>query len=279
MTSTPKVLDQFERIGDDVFVRDPPKDDSGNPVQPSATIIACFWMGASQRNAAKYLAEYIRLAPGARIVFVLTAPGHLFLRASEKSRRMRIIPAVKTLLSPESSNAPMYSHVFSNGGAFTIRHIAIEYQRATGKPLPTNALLIDSAPGQPSLTQTHKALSYSFPKFFFFRIIASVLVSIGLRLMRLFSALMRQKNPVSSLRQALNDAKLIPQNSKRCYLYSQTDELIAWQDVEDHAAEAKKMGWEVSMEKFVNSPHVMHMKTDPERYWKIVAKYLAAALA
>lgn len=108
---------------------------------------------------------------------------------------------------------------------------------------------------------------------------ASVMVWFGLRFMRLIAALTRQKSPAFKIRQALNDSGLINKKAKRCYLYSETDDLIPWTDVEQHAAEAKDKGWEVTLEKFDDSPHVMHMRTDPKRYWNVVSKYLLEALA
>ncbi|KAL1959051.1 hypothetical protein VTO42DRAFT_3292 [Malbranchea cinnamomea] len=283
MASTPKetisVLDSFTSLGDDVYLRDPPKDGLGSATQPCATIVLLFWMGASKRNAAKYLAEYIKLAPQARIIFILTSPQHIFLSASDRLRQARVVPAVEALLSSASANRPMLFHFFSNGGGFTLRHLATVYQRRTGRALPMKALLIDSAPGIPSVAVTHKALSYSFPKFFLFRILVSVIVRVALELLRVFAVLTRRRNPAHELRKALNDPSLISLRSKRCYLYSEGDELIPWQTVETHAVEAKEKGWEVTFEKFPsNSAHVMHMRTDPERYWKIVTKYLTEVL-
>ena len=60
----------------------------------------------------------------------------------------------------------------------------------------------------------------------------------------------------------------------RLYLYSPIDELIPPEDVERHAAQAKVQAGvtDIRMEKFENSPHVAHARTDPERYWSAVKR-------
>jgi hypothetical protein len=277
MASTPKppILESFTSIGEDVYIREPPEDASLDS-EPTVTIVILFWMGATARHAAKYLAEYSSLAPRARIIFILTSAAQIMLRKSDESRRARVTPAVEALLS--ASSGPVFVHLFSNGGAFTLRHIAISYQSQTGKPLPTKALLMDSAPGSTSLSSSHKAFSYGFPKFIIFRILTSLLVRLGIVLAMLYCKLTRRKLPAEEAARVLNDAKLINWAAKRCYLYSEEDDLVPWQDVERHVADARGKGFDVSCEKFEGSPHVAHMRTDPQRYWNIVAKYLAITM-
>lgn len=79
-------------------------------------------------------------------------------------------------------------------------------------------------------------------------------------------------------RAALNDSSLISKECRRCYVYSKTDDLIPWKDVEGHADDAEERGWIVEKERFEGSEHVAHMRLDPQRYWKIVARYLDLAL-
>lgn len=282
MASTPDsipVLESFVKFGDDMYLRNPKKDDgSDESAEPTATIVVLFWMGASTRNAAKYLSEYVRLEPQAQIIFILTSPTQIFLHLSKRSWRSRIIVA-DAIRSSVSSNVPLYFHVFSNGGAFTLQCLAAYYQRKERRPLPTKALLIDSAPGHTSVSRAHKALSYGFPKLIVFRVLSSVFAWAGLLLARLYGKLMGIKPPSERVVEALNDTNLIDIGAKKCYLYSEKDELIPWKDVEEHAAEAGRRGWEVTCEKFTDSPHVSHMRTDPKRYWEIVSKHLAMTLS
>jgi len=81
---------------------------------------------------------------------------------------------------------------------------------------------------------------------------------------------------------AINDAKLFNGQvsaKKRCYIYSDADDLAHWRDMEAHAADAEAKGWVVECEGFHGSPHVRHMRADPARYWGIVKRYLKDASA
>lgn len=59
---------------------------------------------------------------------------------------------------------------------------------------------------------------------------------------------------------------------RRVYIYSPTDALTDYKDVETHAAEAKRLGFHVALEKYENSAHVAHIRKDEGRYWEIVRK-------
>jgi hypothetical protein len=63
----------------------------------------------------------------------------------------------------------------------------------------------------------------------------------------------------------------------RTYIHSQKDVMILSRDVEAHAEAAKTLmaekgasGEMVTVEEFIDTPHVFHMASDPERYWNII---------
>ena len=59
----------------------------------------------------------------------------------------------------------------------------------------------------------------------------------------------------------------------RTYVYGDGDLLVKSVDVEGHAAEAVKRGYErVELVKVEGSLHVAHAVKDPERYWGAVRK-------
>lgn len=77
-------------------------------------------------------------------------------------------------------------------------------------------------------------------------------------------------NPFETLWQGLNTMQQV-QEAKRVYIYSDVDDMAPWNDIEDHAAEAKEKGFNVGVEKFVGSGHVAHVRVgNGERYWGIV---------
>ena len=59
---------------------------------------------------------------------------------------------------------------------------------------------------------------------------------------------------------------------RRVYIYSSTDALTDYRDVETHAAEAETKGFSVALEKFKGSAHVAHQRKDESRYWDIVKR-------
>jgi hypothetical protein len=56
----------------------------------------------------------------------------------------------------------------------------------------------------------------------------------------------------------------------RCYLYSKSDALVAWQDIYEHASELIKRDGCVTEAIFEDFKHVAHAKTESRRYWNTV---------
>ncbi|KAL1897925.1 hypothetical protein Sste5346_003777 [Sporothrix stenoceras] len=58
---------------------------------------------------------------------------------------------------------------------------------------------------------------------------------------------------------------------RRSYIYSNQDKIILSMDVEEHANEAKGLGFTIAeMAEFPGSAHVAHARHDPARYWKTI---------
>lgn len=68
-------------------------------------------------------------------------------------------------------------------------------------------------------------------------------------------------------REEIWDAKV-----SRLYMYSKADEVVSWEDVRDHAKEAREVkGFEsVREEVFEKAPHVGLPREDFGRYWGVV---------
>ncbi|PLN78766.1 putative indole-diterpene biosynthesis protein PaxU [Aspergillus taichungensis] len=307
MASPSHPLAHFTKLSSSIYLQEPqvlpPPDDAPNDAQNGApkTIILAFWMNAPARALAKYVAEYRRLAPTARIIFILSSSNDFMLRFTQWAQEARLAPAVKALLAsspstPEdgentNTNPPVYIHMFSNGGVFTTIHLLAAYRKATGgTPLRVSSTVIDSAPGEATVTAAVKALSFSLPRtwvlYFFGRFLLRVFFTVGFLMRRISGA----PDAVKVARRAINSARLVrgpvasPSSSsspeglntlpRRCYIYSDVDELVDWRDVERHADDAEAKGWKVRREKFLGTDHVAHMRVDPERYWGVVKEYL-----
>jgi hypothetical protein len=53
---------------------------------------------------------------------------------------------------------------------------------------------------------------------------------------------------------------------RSCYLYSKSDPMVDWTDVRDHAADARRKGWDVEEIMFDGSGHCGHFQKDEEKY-------------
>lgn len=271
-------LATFVRFSPCVYVQEPDwaaKDDGHYP----RTIVLAFWMNAPPRALAKYVVGYRRVAPAARIIFVLTYSNDFMLRITSSSRQARVAPAVEAIRASAYPDKPVFLHMFSNGGVSTTTHLLAAYKKLTGKSLRISSMIIDSAPGTASVSAAIKAFSFALPRMWILRFLSKIVLYTFLILHSVFRKLTRTLDAIARAREAINDGRLItgvgPEGCpERCYIYSDADELVDWRDVERHASDAEDKGWLVHREKFLGTPHVSHMRVDPERYWTIVRKYL-----
>ncbi|KAJ5171267.1 Protein of unknown function DUF829 TMEM53 [Penicillium coprophilum] len=253
-TSTEIPLPAFVRLAPSVYLQDP---SNSNEKADRPVIFLAFWMNAPPRALAKYVVEYRRLVPSARIMFVTSSSNDFIWRLGTQSRRARVAPAVEAMRGLVTPENPVFVHFFSNGGMSSTTHLLQTWKNATGTPLPLSGMILDSAPGSPSLRAGLKAFSFALPRMWILRLL----------------------DPISLARKLINDTSLMRAahsggTLSRCYIYSDTDDLVDWRDVESHAANAEAEGWAVRRESFKNSPHVGHMRAEPDRYWGIVREYL-----
>ena len=171
--------------------------------------------------------------------------------------------------------------MFSNGGVAKIVHLLEVYRAQTGEPLRVSSMIIDSAPGRADPVLAVRAFSYAFPRLWVVRLICKSVLYGLLVCLRVVQTITRREDVITWAKNGLNDASLLvaenDSDSQRCYIYSDTDELVEGRDVEAHAADAERKGWRVQREKFVGTQHVGHMRADPERYWSVVRRCLEIA--
>ncbi|KAJ5865042.1 uncharacterized protein N7529_006958 [Penicillium soppii] len=277
-TKTETPLASFSKLTDSVYLQDP-SGSSNKTNQP--VIFIAFWMNAPPRALAKYVVEYRRIVPSARIIFVRNSSNDFLLRLSAQSQRARVTPAVEAMRGLVTPENPVFVHLFSNGGLSSTTHLLQAWKSATGSPLPVLAMILDSAPGNPSLRSGLKAFSFALPQMWILRLLGKSFIFVFLVLFKLIHALKIFPDPISLAREVVNDSSLVraanPEGKlARCYIYSDADDLVDWRDTESHALEAEVKGWAVRREIFKASPHVGHMRAEPDRYWGIVKEYLGA---
>lgn len=300
----PDPLAPFIRLAPSIYSVEPRIQPGDNENGPS-TIILPFWMNAPPRAAVKYVVKYAELVPTARIIFLLTNTGAFY--NSRASHQLRLKPLIDILVASQGSetetlesggDGSVFIHLFSNGGVFATAQVLQAYKTATGKPLRVSSMLIDSAPGKPTPSLSIKAFSYALPQTIILRQLSYALLSTviwGIYLKRKSLGIMWRlfwkrpemtddvvvygDDPLAYTRKAILDPEFVAagtpaEKTKTCYIYSDADELVPWKDVEEHAALASKHSRVVHLEKFIGTPHVGHMRADPERYWNLIQRYL-----
>lgn len=293
----------FTRIGDCVYLQKP-REVGGHGVssegQPDL-ILVFGWMGAKLPHLLKYCKTYDEIYPNARKILV-RAPATVFF-STDSRKRANLMPAVEALeamgyvpaknVRKQKYGAPLEPllvkpsprilvHAFSNGGCWQLSILSrLLHERFKGvevEPAPS-AVILDSCPSNGGIKETQKAFTTAIRNPILKRL-ASWLITFLL----LFGWFMRKlgsEPPLDVMKRTLNQPNLLPWFSKataRLYIYSRTDELMPPADVEGHAELAKRNGLKVEMEKYDESPHVAHARTDPVRYWGAVKRFWEAAL-
>jgi hypothetical protein len=263
-----------------------------NRLLPSSTdepaaIILCTWTGALQRrHVAKYTARYQSLFPSTPIIVIATTSRDFWFRDSRR-KQQRLRSAVKRLYELGNANASgnptgILMHVFSEGGSNKACELVETFHRITGNRLPISAMCLDSTPGHPHYSRLCNAMNKSLPATPVLRQTGIVVCGavVGSVWMTYKVVKEWEDNIISTTRRRLLDPKYFDLTAPRCYLYSQEDALIAWQDVHEHAAESLRKDVPVKEIIFEGSGHVGHAKQDPEKYWDaVLATWRSASVA
>ncbi|KAG4428696.1 hypothetical protein IFR05_015818 [Cadophora sp. M221] len=262
---------EFSKLSSAVSIYTPPSSPTPTPQPASSdptTIIICQWMGVSPRSRALNAAylKYHTLYPSARILTLRSLPEY-FMTTSTASRLAGFEPVISAVDS--DPNPQVLVHLFSNGGALTFTDVCTVYKRKTGKLLPVQALIMDSAPGQPTLQESWTALSMGLPKGLLWYPSAAVIGALlGIAVFK--RSVFGIETLVQKTAGLLNDGTLVDMKAKRLYVFSENDQLVGYRDVERHLEDFKKEGGEVIILKETKTPHVQHMILDGERYWENV---------
>lgn len=272
-------LPSFSRVNTILSIQDP-----SNDVAPSAeglrsskalpgsspqTILFLSWGDAKTRYIQKYTSLYSELYPEAKIIVVETGMADFFWRP-ESTQRKLIEPVVKML--GELNDDTLLVHVMSNAGSTRWAKINKLYLESTGRTLSSAVTILDSAPGRAHFKQTWASLVQSLPRAFLPRIVLGCIFGCVLCIMHLGMLVLPGPDVYDSMRAQMNDTTAAVKGTRRCYIYSEKDEIIGWQDVEEHAKDAQQKGWLVEQVKVQGSTHVGHLKHDPEMYRQAIVR-------
>ncbi|KAG8976734.1 hypothetical protein FRC05_003084 [Tulasnella sp. 425] len=218
---------------------------------------------------APYTEGYNKLYPGATQVVI---QNHRSWWLTREETSIRSIAPVAKLIQDANPTQTLI-HVFSNGGCNSLVNVSDGLHRLTSKqdlPLPAGCIIFDSCPGETHWGRGAHAFTGGI-KNHLVKLLAQLLILCAFCVAWVFSEVAGRGDPSLYMRKRLLSPTTLPHNAPRTFVYSKEDELVQWNAVEAHAALAKKRGVDVTLELYESTPHVNHLKADPERYWTIVS--------
>ncbi len=270
----------FVALSKQVYVLQPDATATPGPDDPDVVIIY-GWGDARLKHVAKYADGYLELFPAAKLVLVLSPMIQTF-SASLDARSKAMRPVLEAVFGDDETKEDprILLHAMSNTGGISLAGSLNAYHDRLGKearPLPHSLLVLDSTPGslgffknaQPWSRGLALGISHWFPWPF---VITQGLAFIILALIFSASWLTGKASAAAYSVAAVNNTELCDKSAKRLYLYSKEDEIIAWDAIEVHAAQATTRGYDVSLELFKGSPHVGHMRVFRDQYWAAIRK-------
>ncbi|KAK4171680.1 hypothetical protein QBC36DRAFT_365636 [Triangularia setosa] len=283
------LLKTFTRLSKQVYVQEPASSPPPDAHESDPTTVIIYgWGDAAPKHLSKYVTGYTTLFPYARLILIFS-PILKTLYQTLDARSKTMIPVIEALYGPISSLSPsaipskseskerILLQVMSNTGGMNLAATMYAFTRAQGtesaQVFPYDLMVLDSTPGStaffPNIAPWSRAMAIGasrilpFVPFIFIQTMAVVFLAMLHGIGQIMGATSAAMFSVA----AVNDPALSDITSKRLYLYSKEDDIIHWEDIEKHAADARSKGWDVSAETFEGTSHVGHMKAHPERYW------------
>ena len=192
-------------------------------------------MAAHSTHITKYITGYQSLFPTAQILLIRSEAPDIIYRSKATLRR-RTQPAIDLLRSCKEPSQILL-HVFSNGGSHQAINLIQNYQSSVGQRFPIHAKILDSCPGRGNFKRSYLALSAPFDRQpVYLRLPSNLAVVIILCIHWILVTLRIIENPIKIIRRGLNEQT---RETNRVYIYSDADRMVHWQEVEDHAADAR----------------------------------------
>ena len=163
-------------------------------------------------------------------------------------------------------------HSFSNGGGYQVNEFAKEWKKRHGGTMlmPMRVQILDSSPTKAPWMKSHAAISAGLPRTLFWRWFGGLLVHVLLLCTWVADVVMWRERKMVVLCRELNDEKVFDNKVPRVYLYSRTDQMVGFEEADEHADEARAKGWDVEKVVFEKSAHCGHVREDEGKYWKAV---------
>jgi len=233
---------------------------------PSA-ILLFSWMGAHIRHMSKFIDYYhTELFPNSPIILVLCTTRGFVARANVQAALVE--PAYATFKSLDIDASNVLVHIFSNGGVRLFRTFV---SLTPTKSFSPRMLVMDSAPGKATLRSAINAFTID-TKGFIMRVFMVIFVGFWFSLWRLKDMVIGKGSLLDRQRAWFVDGKAIDETTKRLFLYSDEDDLVQSEFVEEVIKELEGKGFPVWSRNFGQTRHVGHMRAKPQEYWGEIAR-------
>ncbi|KAL3281360.1 hypothetical protein HHI36_004572 [Cryptolaemus montrouzieri] len=237
-------------------------------------VILFGWVGAKDR----YLSVYSRIyeAKGFITLRCMTSIKTMFLKKSH----MPVIgeKLVKLLNDLDFGLRPIFVHCFSNGGSFLYQHFS-QALKSSSQPLQIKGVIFDSAPSKRRLSTFFRALRpiVGGNKILNLAITLCLLLFVIVLwiweylMMTVFKKNLIQFKPLNNL---IDEENKWPQH----FIYSKTDLVVPYQDVEYFANHRLSLGVDVSMKCYSDTSHVKHYPDHKFTYTQSVFSFMSKCL-
>ncbi|KAF2995994.1 hypothetical protein E8E13_000558 [Curvularia kusanoi] len=262
-TEVVQPLSDFSTIGYNTYLWTPSSGTSDSPL-----ILLFAWNAAAAKHIAKYTVSYQRLFPTSRIILVRCYTSDIFTRSDRYEDLMG--PALDITHQHINAGGEVLVHSFSNGGGNQVNEFAKAWKRRYSCLLPMRVQIMDSSPTKGPWMKSHAAISAGLPRTWFWKGFGGLLVHLLLLGSFLVNVITRKENKMVVLCREMNNEAIFDKTIPRVYLYSKVDEMVGREEVEDHAAIAKRKGWYVTMVRFEKSAHCGHVREDEGKYWRAI---------
>lgn len=243
-------------------------------------------MDAQEAHLAKYTAKYQALYPDSHILLIRSFVYH-FVGSKFPGEIAPSVPVIRSILagdegdgadgSSSSNHHPkMLVHVFSNGGSTTLKYLYDLYPKTGARQgesptLPAHVTIFDSAPGRFQWSRSVTAFALSAARSnFFVRMFVTAMAHLMSATYWILTVPWGRGGFLERTWLAHNVKSKNQTETKRTYIYSKDDKLVDYKDIEEHAAQARERGYQVTLEEFKGTAHVAHTRGDEARYWSIV---------
>ncbi len=261
-------LSMMKKLSANTYVYQPAGPAAAEDGRPSPRlVVVCSWMDARDLHIAKYIGGYQSLFPRAAIVLIRSRTDHF-------RWPRRAVAEIQAAVAPiraagcGSAEPRLLVHIFSSGGSSMLSRLYDAYRQQAGAALPAHVSVFDSTPGYFHYWRSVAAVNAGLRRWE--RVLCAPMVHSYITGYLVLTLLGGGGDHLRNFATAHNDQTKNGGEWRRTYIYSKDDKLVHWRDVEEHAREARLKGFDVRLERFHESQHVAHMRTDRKRYWRIV---------